>query len=842
MWELAYERAGSKGHGRMNPAMVARRYVLSRAFSRVAGCAAAALGAAVLIGWWVDSARLKSVVPGLVAMNPATAIAFVLLGAALWPLRDQPALSRARALAWVFSAVAVVIALLCLSRLYLPWDLGPDRLLFADKVAGLAGGLPNRMAPNTALCLALLGAALLLLDYRTSRGRHPAEAFAAAAGTLGLAAAVGYAYHSSLLYGVGAFIPMAVNTSLGILVLSAGAVCARPGGGFAAVALGSGSGGMLARRLLPATLVIPLVLGWLHLKGQEAGLYDAAGGIALLSAATTLVVAILIWKAAAYLNRSDLARRRAEENLRTLNEQLEARVVRRTEEMHRATAELRALFEASPLAICSVTAGGAVRSWNRAAEDLFGWPAAEVIGGPLPNLPPNLVEEHRGLRERALSGSPFTDFETRRVRKDGCLIDVSISTAALYDAAGTAQGVVAMYADISGRKGLEAQLRQAQKMEAVGRLAGGVAHDFNNLLTVIRTAAEFLVADLAPDDARRADAAEIRDAAARAAALTRQLLAFSRRQVLQERAVDANAVVTELEPMMRRLVEENVAVVTRLAPRLDRIKVDPSQLEQVLLNLVVNARDAMPQGGTLLIETANVLLDDQYPKSHLTARPGPYVVLTVTDTGCGMDAATQSRLFEPFFTTKPVGQGTGLGLATVYGIVKQSGGNIWVYSEVGRGTTFKIYFPQYAGADETPAAAAAGSRPQADSAGATILIVEDDAAVRNAVRRLLERHRYEVLEAANGGDALVVLAESPRPVDLVISDMVMPEMSGLQLRHQLRKLRPSLPVLLMSGYTEEAITRLAASGPLPTLIEKPFTVDGILAKVRDLLGAGVSNA
>jgi two-component system cell cycle sensor histidine kinase/response regulator CckA len=401
---------------------------------------------------------------------------------------------------------------------------------------------------------------------------------------------------------------------------------------------------------------------------------------------------------------------------------------------------------------------------------------------------------------------------------------------------------VAMYADISGRKGLEAQLRQAQKMEAVGRLAGGVAHDFNNLLTIIRTAAEFLVADLAQDDARRADAAEIRDAAARAAALTRQLLAFSRRQMLQERAVDVNAAVTELEPMIRRLVEENVAVVTRLAPSLDRIKVDPSQLEQVLLNLVVNARDAMPQGGTLLIETANVLLDDQYPKSHLTARPGPYVVLTVTDTGCGMDAATQSRLFEPFFTTKPVGQGTGLGLATVYGIVKQSGGNIWVYSEVGRGTTFKIYFPQYAGADETPAAAAVGSRPQADSAGATILIVEDDAAVRNAVRRLLERHRYEVLEAANGGDALVVLAESPRPVDLVISDMVMPEMSGLQLRQQLRKLRPSLPVLLMSGYTEEAITRLAASGPLPTLIEKPFTVDGILAKVRDLLGAGVTDA
>ena len=827
----------------MNPARVARRHELSRAFSRLAGCVVAALGASVLIGWWADSPLLKSVAPGLVAMNPVTAIAFMVLGAALWLLREQPASSGAHSLARVLAAVAVVTALLCLSRLYLPWDLGPDRLLFADKVAGVAGGLPNRMAPNTALCLALLGAALLLLDYRTSQGRHPAVAFAAGAGTLGLAAAVGYAYHSSLLYGIGAFIPMAANTSLGILAFSAGVVCARPGSGVAAVALGSGSGGMLARRLLPATLIIPLVLGWLHLKGQEAGLYDAAGGIALLSAATTLVVAILIWKAAAYLNRSDLARRQAEESLRTLNEQLEARVVRRTEEAHRATAELRALFEASPLAICSVTAAGEVRSWNRAAEDLFGWPAAEVIGGPLPNLPADLVDEHRRLRERALSGRPFTDFETRRARKDGRLIDVSISTAALYDAAGTAQGVVAMYADISGRKGLEAQLRQAQKMEAVGRLAGGVAHDFNNLLTVIRTAAEFLVADLDPDDARRADAAEIRDAAGRAAGLTRQLLAFSRRQMLQPRAVDVNAVATELEPMIRRLVEENVAVVTRLAPSLDRIKVDPSQLEQVLLNLVVNARDAMPQGGTLLIETANVLLDDQYPKSHLTARPGPYVVLTVTDTGCGMDAATQSRLFEPFFTTKPVGQGTGLGLATVYGIVKQSGGNIWVYSEVGRGTTFKIYFPQHAGPDEALSGAVAGSRPQAGRpAGGTILIVEDDGAVRNAVRRLLERHGYDVLEAANGGDALVALAESPRPVDLVISDMVMPEMSGLQLRQQLRKLRPSLPVLLMSGYTEEAITRLAASGPLPTLIEKPFTVDGILAKVRDLLGAGVRDA
>ena len=825
----------------MNSA-VARRYQLSRAFSRSAACAVAVLGVSVLAGWCLDSRRLTSVVPGFVAMNPVTALAFILAGLALWLLQEDSRPSSAGPAGRMLAALVVVLTMLCLSRLYLPWDLGLDRLLFPERVSGVIDGFPNRMAPNTALSFALLGTALVLLDFRTTQAWRPAYALAAGAGALGLAAAVGYAYNASLLYGVGAFIPMALNTALGILVLAAGVLCARPAGGPPAVALAQGPGGVLARRLLPATLVVPLLLGWLHLKGREAGLYDSAGGIALLSAATTLIVAVLIWKAAAYLNRSDSARRRAEENLQALNEQLEARVVQRTEEARRATAELRALFEASPLAICNVTASGEVRSWNRAAEELFGWQAGEVIGRPLPNIPPELVGEHGRLRQRALAGNPFTDHETKRLRQDGRLVDVSISTAALFDGDGVAHSVVAVYADISGRKTLEAQFRQAQKMEAVGRLAGGVAHDFNNVLTVIRTASELLVADLAHDDARRADAAEIRDAAARGATLTRQLLAFSRRQVLRLRSVNANAVVTQLEPMIRRLVEENVAVETRLAPDLSRIKVDPGQLEQVLLNLVVNARDAMPQGGTLLIETVNVLLDDAYPQSHLSTRPGPYVALTVTDTGCGMDAATQSRLFEPFFTTKPAGQGTGLGLATVYGIVKQSGGNIWVYSEVGRGTTFKIYFPQHLGPEEEPLAAAE-SRPRVESlAGATILIVEDDVAVRSAVRRLLERHGYCVLEASSGADALVILAESPRAVDLVISDMVMPEMSGLQLRQHLRKLRPSLPVLLMSGYTEEAITRLGSAGPLPSLIEKPFTVDGILGKVRNLLSAGVADA
>jgi two-component system cell cycle sensor histidine kinase/response regulator CckA len=290
------------------------------------------------------------------------------------------------------------------------------------------------------------------------------------------------------------------------------------------------------------------------------------------------------------------------------------------------------------------------------------------------------------------------------------------------------------------------------------------------------------------------------------------------------------------------VVEENIVVRTRLAANLDRVRADRSQLDQVILNLVVNARDAMPEGGTLLIETANVMLDGAYPRSHLTAQSGPHVALTVTDTGSGMDADTQARIFEPFFTTKALGHGTGLGLATVYGIVKQSGGHIWVYSELGRGTSFKIYLPRYTGPDDVDAPLE--RRPEGDdhTAGASILVVEDDVAVRTSVRRLLERHGYHVLEAPSGKEALATVTESAEVIDLVVSDMVMPEMSGLELRQRLRAVRPDLPMLLMSGYSEEAITRLGSQESLGPMIEKPFTVQGLLDKIRDALTTERSNA
>ena len=398
---------------------------------------------------------------------------------------------------------------------------------------------------------------------------------------------------------------------------------------------------------------------------------------------------------------------------------------------------------------------------------------------------------------------------------------------------GSTQQVLGVATDITERKQLEDQFRQAHKMEAIGRLAGGVAHDFNNVLTIIRAQTEFLLADLPEHDSRRADALEIQSAADRAAGFIRQLLAFSRRQLLQPEVLELNGVITGMESMVRRLVGEDVIVLTRLHPEQPRVWADPGQLQQVILNLAVNARDAMPHGGTLLIETTVVELDEHYPRQHPSAKTGTHVALMVTDTGCGMDRATRSRIFEPFFTTKEPGKGTGLGLSTVYGIVKQSGGHIWVYSELGRGSTFKLYFPPHSGPIKATRPEPAVLPP--GGAGNTILLVEDDPAVRSTVRRLLERHGYLVLEASNGQDALALVTAKQAEIDLVLSDMVMPGMGGAELAGRVRTLSPGVPVLLMTGYTEEAITRSGERLLDEQIIEKPFTLHTMLQKIQTAL-------
>jgi two-component system cell cycle sensor histidine kinase/response regulator CckA len=417
--------------------------------------------------------------------------------------------------------------------------------------------------------------------------------------------------------------------------------------------------------------------------------------------------------------------------------------------------------------------------------------------------------------------------------EDGVERHVSSWGRVYFDPEGQPVRFVGGNLDISERKRLEGQFFQAQKLESVGRLAGGVAHDFNNLLTVINGYSDMLLRKLSPGDGIHDLVSEIRIAGERAAALTGQLLVLSRKQVVLAKEVNVNEIVVEVERLLRRVIGDDVRMESVLSSSLGRVLAEPGQLHQVLMNLAINARDAMPGGGTLSIETGNVDLDDGFAEDHAEVKPGRYVQLSVSDTGSGMTEEVKSHLFEPFFTTKKVGEGTGLGLATVHGIVKQSGGSIWVYSEPGEGTTFKIYLPRIDPAGIAPDEPKPASPTLLGTE--TILLVEDQEQVRKMAVRVLRSHGYTVYEAANPAQALLHCERSASPIHLLLTDVSMPGMSGPKLAGLLKPLRPSMEVLFMSGYTERAITdRLESAG---SYLAKPFSPDALAAKVREVLGA-----
>jgi signal transduction histidine kinase/ActR/RegA family two-component response regulator len=693
-----------QGRAYYNAPAVAQPYLRGSLVPRISAFAAIVAGALVLIGWQFDITWLEQPMPTASAMMATTALTFVAAGISLHLLSSK----RSLPIAAVVGAAIGVMGLLSLGHVPFGQDFAIDRLWLG------APAQPKRMSPLTAVCFAAIGPALAIIALR---GRAwIAQLLALMASFVATMVFIGYVYKVSELISGGEYTTMAPHTAVLILTVCVGILFLEPRAGIMEVMTRDTLGGKMVRRTLPATIGIPIALGWLRLAGERAGLYDARVGPPLIIMGSIILVSSVIWLNAKLLDQVDDKRYEAEDELRKANEALEVRVAQKTAAL-------------------------------RATED---------------------------------------------------------------------------------------RLRAGQRMEAMGQLAGGVAHDFNNMMTVVSGYSDLLLAQLPPEHAWRKSVDEIKKAGDRCARLTSHLLAFSRKQILTPSVLDLNAVVNDLCNMLPVLIGEDVSIVTRTSPGLWSVRADAAQIEQVIVNLAVNARDAMPGGGTLTIETRNVLVNAATEPGNPDIEPGQYVLLSIADSGHGMDDATKFMAFDPFFTTKPAGQGTGLGLSTVYGVITQSGGHVVLESAPGSGTTLRIYLPRVDASVLAPPPAIEQHGPRGQE---TVLLVEDEESLRRFLRLALERAGYRVLEAADSSQALAIAARHGRKIQLLLTDVIMPGMSGGQLAEQFLRDWPGTSVLFMSGYARDVVVQHIVHTSGAAFLQKPFTPEVLLTRVRSAIDA-----